>query len=80
MRHPNTKAGRYEVTQLIHDGTSDEMRTDFDAEHWAYDWLDIRGVSVLQMYEINMPPEAVSYSVHEFSLPVNIKFVPAEEA
>jgi hypothetical protein len=78
MNHPETKIGRYEVTQPIRNGSLDEMRTDFDAESWRPFWLILNGVEILRMEEINLPIEATEFSYQDFSLPVNIKFVPED--
>jgi lipoate-protein ligase A len=80
MKHPNTKVGRYEVVQPIANGTLDDMRFDFDAEAWSCEWLNLNGVEVLRMYEINLPEDAATFGYQDFSKPVSIKFVPEEQA
>ena len=76
-KHPSTRRGRYEVRQLVPDW-NEEMRTDFDAELWAYEWLTIRGITVLRLYEINLEDDATSFSFQEFTGAVSVKFLPED--
>ncbi len=67
------KPGRYQVEQLL---SKEVYRRDFDAEEWSYEWVDSDGVSRLRMLHDNAPIPEDTCEFVEFSLPVNISFVP----
>ncbi len=72
-RNPRARKGRYEVTQPIANGSTEEMRTDFDAERWAPVWLPINGMQILRMEELSADGDSFEYQ--DFSQPVSVRFV-----